>query len=822
MSRLLFIAACLYLFSYSVQSQEQWIEGVHYTILDKPISVSPEVAEFFSFWDPASFSFATSDIIPNIKSRLAPSVSYERVHVNYSSFSSTTAQDEATIEMLVARSLNLEDTLTRILFEEIHVLRNVPSTRNDFKSIFTSNAISTSDYDEIINSEDLNNQFIKNNQLATEYAQSISGVPTLIINGRYQAHFTIDMTPADFVSLVVWLSQQGFAENSSTEIIDLASLSGINSDDQTQGLNLDWSIASQSFSTSSTSSDLNGDGYGDPVICSPTFDVEGGQQNGGCFVLLGRDGTWPADFDILTLDGTNGFLLYGSTTTNINFGNSVFNAGDVNGDGIDDLLINEKSVSAKSSAIEVVAYVLFGNADGVSVVKDLTQLNGTDGFRIFGVSSVNCFGTVGDINNDSIDDIACTDVLADQGEISNAGEHYLIFGKETWDSSIQLPDDISVSTGAIVEGNAGEEDQLVQLLVREISALGDINGDGLDDIGIGQSELDDPVSSLPNILFGREGEWPLRTSLVDLNGSNGFNIPEVQLDDFLRGPSPLGDINGDGINDFSVYALRADVGEVSNAGKAYVIFGQSIWPMDFNLASLNGDNGFSVRGTSNERFISIIGLGDLNNDGFDDFAVNSRIDGDFSARSLSYVYFGRPNGWDASYEFGASISENNWLIEDVTAGDDTALIALPDFNGDGFDDVLVKRPGSDILASNAGSASIVLGKAVEQFLDSDGDGIPDTEDDDNDNDGMSNAYELTYGFNPYDASDADQDTDGDGLTNKQEFDLGTNPLQVDTDGDGFSDSEEALFDSNPLVEDACLTSNCGLPIWLWKVLSEEN
>lgn len=78
------------------------------------------------------------------------------------------------------------------------------------------------------------------------------------------------------------------------------------------------------------------------------------------------------------------------------------------------------------------------------------------------------------------------------------------------------------------------------------------------------------------------------------------------------------------------------------------------------------------------------------------------------------------------------------------------------------------------------------------ILDTDGDGILDDVDQDDDNDGMPDVYEITYGLNPKDDTDASLDGDADELTNLQEFQTGTDPTNPDTDGDGVDDATDAF------------------------------
>lgn len=71
-------------------------------------------------------------------------------------------------------------------------------------------------------------------------------------------------------------------------------------------------------------------------------------------------------------------------------------------------------------------------------------------------------------------------------------------------------------------------------------------------------------------------------------------------------------------------------------------------------------------------------------------------------------------------------------------------------------------------------------------------------DEDIDGDGMPNWWELLYGFDPTDPSDAALDPDGDTLTNLEEYNYGTNPLKKDTDGGGVADIHEINLNKNPL------------------------
>ena len=108
--------------------------------------------------------------------------------------------------------------------------------------------------------------------------------------------------------------------------------------------------------------DVNADGIDDLVIGAPQADPNG-TGSGASYVVFGRTGGFDAAVEVSTLDGANGFALNG-TTTGIHLGSAVSGLGDVNGDGVDDLLVG--AVGAGSSAVASywgASYVVFGSSE---------------------------------------------------------------------------------------------------------------------------------------------------------------------------------------------------------------------------------------------------------------------------------------------------------------------------------------------------------------------------------------------------------------------------------------------------------------------------
>ncbi|RMF36741.1 MAG: hypothetical protein D6754_10830, partial [Alphaproteobacteria bacterium] len=180
--------------------------------------------------------------------------------------------------------------------------------------------------------------------------------------------------------------------------------------------------------------DVNNDGIDDLVLGAYLSDVNG-TDSGQAYVLFGRDtataGDFPASFDLSTLDGTNGFTMDG-VDANDWAGLRVSTAGDQNGDGVDDFVF--AASEADASAGEV--YLVFGRDTAVdgdfAANLDLSTLDGTNGYVIRGVDSVDRAGRAldasGDVNGDGINDIIINAPGGDPYGAVNAGETYVVYG----------------------------------------------------------------------------------------------------------------------------------------------------------------------------------------------------------------------------------------------------------------------------------------------------------------------------------------------------------------------------------------------------------
>ena len=368
-----------------------------------------------------------------------------------------------------------------------------------------------------------------------------------------------------------------------------------------------------------------------------TFDYDVSDGNGGTdSATVSLDLTVNA-LSVAGLDGTNGVLIKGFENR-AELGFWVSEAGDVNGDGVGDIIVSgPKTNSGANDTGE--AYVIFGS-DTLPAIIDPTALDGTDGFRIPGFDNGAQLGRsvsgAGDFNNDGIDDIVVGAWLTDGGGVRDTGEAYIIFGTDQgFPASVDVT---NLGAAGITFTNTGSRDHAGW----NVSDAGDINNDGIDDVVIG-AWSDDPNgqsnAGSTFVVFGTA--TPVSLDLESLDGTNGFRvdgvdpaIPTVDVGDGVGysndGP---GDVNGDGIDDLIIGAIRANgdldtgAGEY-NSGETYVIFGSNdAFPASISVDALDGTNGVTYQGANVEdrSGYSVAGAGDINGDGIQDFLIGSRF-----------------------------------------------------------------------------------------------------------------------------------------------------------------------------------------------------
>ena len=206
MKKLYTLIALLLLIPIQACAVEQWKEGEHYEVIADKATATPEVLEFFSFWCGHCYNF--EPLVVKIKEKLPKDVPLTKVHVNFMGSSTAKTQDEATRGLMIARALKREKPLVSAIFKYIHKQRARITSIDDIKNIFAVNNVDKAEFDKLAKSFGVNSMVQKNNKIIQKYRKNVSGVPTFIVNGKFKAVFTRDMTPDDMIDLINWLTKQ--------------------------------------------------------------------------------------------------------------------------------------------------------------------------------------------------------------------------------------------------------------------------------------------------------------------------------------------------------------------------------------------------------------------------------------------------------------------------------------------------------------------------------------------------------------------------------------------------------------------------------------
>jgi len=340
-------------------------------------------------------------------------------------------------------------------------------------------------------------------------------------------------------------------------------------------------------------------------------------------------------------------------------GHEPFAVGDVNGDGKADLAVVSKGLVTMlfggkrfEGSLEVAALLETGQASLISVSGDKPGVAG------------GC-----DMNGDGVGDL----VLYRPKEGVN-----VVRGRASW------PPLRGLALEPLFTSSDGRSSDESNFFGTSAALLGDVDGDGFSELLIGAPGLFWGDRGNGFLVFGK-ADW--KTEVVEqlVQSSDALQINSVKDKDSLGFKvTEVGDFNGDGVGDL---AISAQAGSLEFAGESYVIFGgkdlRGALPLE--LADL-GDRGVRIRGEFGyDVAVDIAPAGDFNGDGRQDLLVSggnfTTPDNPWPARSF-VVFVGAQGMVDLG-----KLAENGFRIH---VGERAQSVGGTDFNGDGFDDVVVR------------------------------------------------------------------------------------------------------------------------------------
>jgi Ca2+-binding RTX toxin-like protein len=357
--------------------------------------------------------------------------------------------------------------------------------------------------------------------------------------------------------------------------------------------------------------DLDGDGVNDLAVGALNDDTGGSNRGAVHVLLLNSSGTVKSSVKIAS--GTNG----GPTLANGDrFGKSVTSLGDLDGDGVADLAvgaIGDDTGGSYSGAV----HVLMMNANGSvkSSVKIASSTNGGPS-----LASNDRFGfavtSLGDLDGDGVADLAVGATYDNTGGSYSGAVHVLMLNAN---GSVKSSVKIASST------NGGPSLASNDRFGSSVTLLGDLDGDGVADLVVGAYRDDTGGTSRGAVYvlqLKADGSAKKSTKIAS-DTSGGPTLAD--LASFGGAVTPLGDLDGDGVNDLAV-GSRGDATGGTDRGAVHVLLLNADGTVKSSVKIASGTNGGPTLANGDRFGRSVTSLGDLDGDGVPDLVVGATGD----------------------------------------------------------------------------------------------------------------------------------------------------------------------------------------------------
>ena len=183
-------------------------EGKHYTKVNDEVRAKNEVREYYSFYCPHCYNF--EPFFADVKKLLPADVAFERNHVDFLRGASKDIQFMLSKALVTAQQLKVEEKLVAAIFKYIHVQRAGFSSEKDIRNIFVLNGVDGAKFDKVFKGFATNSKakLMQKNQDYFANKRVLTGVPTVIVNGKYRIEFKElekNNEKQDFANLVKYL-----------------------------------------------------------------------------------------------------------------------------------------------------------------------------------------------------------------------------------------------------------------------------------------------------------------------------------------------------------------------------------------------------------------------------------------------------------------------------------------------------------------------------------------------------------------------------------------------------------------------------------------